>query len=178
MGILWNFQIASYYLFLNVHKPEKLEMFLNLTIQMQDVQILPFSVPNPFDQDYEIEGTELFMEYSIDLFFLRSNIEDLVSLVVFSLFYYILFRLFRNFEANNFMTIFLKTRIVDQVYVNISMIFYSIVTVIAFTASASLSNTFLDDRTETLNYFSSLFGLMAAFAFSILHPVILFLHKD
>jgi uncharacterized Tic20 family protein len=84
----------------------------------------------------------------------------------------------RNFEANNFFTIFLKTKIVDQVYVNISMIFYSIVTVIAFTASASLSNTFLDDRTETINYFTSLFGLMAAFAFSILHPVILFLHKD
>ena len=31
IGILWNFQIASYYLFLQVHKPLKLIQFLNLT---------------------------------------------------------------------------------------------------------------------------------------------------
>jgi hypothetical protein len=35
VGILWNIQIASYYLFLNVSIPDRLEMFLNITVQMQ-----------------------------------------------------------------------------------------------------------------------------------------------
>ena len=49
MGILWSFQITSYYIFLPITKPKKLQLFLNATLQMQNVQILPFSIPTPFD---------------------------------------------------------------------------------------------------------------------------------
>jgi uncharacterized Tic20 family protein len=58
------------------------------------------------------------------------------------------------------------------------MLFYSLVTVVAFTASVSLASTTFETMTHFLNFGTSLLGLIFTFAFSILHPVILFSQKE
>lgn len=66
---------------------------------------------------------------------------------------------------------------VERIYANISMNFYSIVTVIAFTGSASLTSKSFHRTSEILNYFNAFLGLIISFVFSILHPVILYYKK-
>lgn len=58
VNILWNFQIASYYLFIDVEKPRNLILFLNATIEMQSIDLLPFEIPNVYDYYFgmEVEG--------------------------------------------------------------------------------------------------------------------------
>ena len=53
----------------------------------------------------------------------------------------LLYLIFKKFEAKNALTKFLKYKFVNQVYENVSMIFYSIITVVVFQASATLTST-------------------------------------
>lgn len=62
-----------------------------------------------------------------------------MSLLIFSIFYYLLYLMFSKLKSKYSVFKFIKGRLVDRVYENISMNFYSIITVIAFTAAATLS---------------------------------------
>ena len=47
INILWSAQMTSYYIFLPVAKPKNLLMFLNASFDLLNIDILPFSIPNP-----------------------------------------------------------------------------------------------------------------------------------
>ena len=97
INILWSVQIVSLYTFLPVSKPFALELFLNASIEMQSVSLLPFELPNPLeDSSLDVKGSEIYASYSVDLYFLKGNINTIFSLMVYSLVYVVLFLIFRR----------------------------------------------------------------------------------
>lgn len=101
----------------------------------------------------------------------------MICLALFSIFYTLLYFMFLKFKPKNMVTKFIRTKFVNRVYMNISMNFYSLVTVIAFTASAALSSHNLDDKTEIMNSVCASIGLFVTFVFSMIHPIVLFRYK-
>ena len=64
-------------------------------------------------------------------------------------------------EPQNIVTKFIKNRCVDRVYQNVSMNFYSVITVIAFTGAAALSShqfNNAEEMTTTLEHYAKLYN--------------------
>lgn len=46
--------------------------FLNTTVEIQNIKLLPFEIPNPIDDSLlEVVGKPIYAEYDVDLYFLR-----------------------------------------------------------------------------------------------------------
>lgn len=101
INILWNFQIASYYLFVQVEKPRNVILFLNATIEMQNINLLPFEIPNLYDYhfDMDVEGNSVYSEYGVDLYFMRDNFNNIVCLIINCIFWYILYLIFQQINC-------------------------------------------------------------------------------
>lgn len=57
INILWSIQLASLYVFLPVNKPKVLELVLNATVELQEIDLLPFQIPNVYENvELEIKG--------------------------------------------------------------------------------------------------------------------------
>ena len=178
MGILWYFQIASYYLFLKIPLPMNLEMFLNTTRNMQGLSLVPFSVPNPFEAVELDTGNEGGNDrYEVDVFYARSNFVSVVSLLICTSVYTLFYLFLRRFSFKMNLMKKVRSKFVNQFYSNVSMNLYSVITDWVFTAAVTLNKSRFIHGDLGGNYVLAFLGLGVCFCFATAHPIVLFHNK-
>ena len=181
ISLMWIIGVVSMYLYLPVNKPMNLEMFLNATSQMSNVQLLPFSIATPLENsDYQVRGDELYEAYQFDLFFMRSNITTIIETCIFILLFlavYLVFSRLQHRRNSNIIVYLLNRRFHKMGYANMSTNLNSIVVQIGFSASACLTSAAFKDPYAVMNYSSALLILVGVYVVMMIEPMYLFFQK-
>ena len=103
--------------------------------------------------------------------------DNIIYMVIFGIFYYILKKVFEYFQNTNVLVVFGKSQFVKKFYNNVSSMAYSYLTVLSFSAAVAMTVKRYNSVPVTLNYFSALIFLFLTLSISAVHPLVLFLNR-
>lgn len=140
---------------------------------------MPFPIPDPFENyNPKLNVGQAYSNAEVEPCFVKSNFKSIVSVLMFSLLYLLVFAVIRKIESENCVFRLIRRMYVFKLHANISVSFYNILIPLGFSSAVALISRGSPSWDIVLNYSAGLLGIMFVFAIPVFQTLMVSILKN